>query len=68
MLKVHSKFMSTSNVISMKRNAIPGSADLVGGETAAKSRDDETTAHISLKIIDLITQQVTVDLWFPVRV
>lgn len=50
----------------MERNVMPGSINLVGEEMAEKGKDDETTTHFTLKIIDLITQKVTVNFRCPV--
>lgn len=50
--------MSTSNIISVRRNGILGSMNLVEEEMAEKGKDDEITTPFTLNIIDLITQNV----------
>lgn len=66
LIKAYYKFKYTSNIISVKRNARPGSANLVGEEMAEKGKNDETVTHFTWKTVDLITQKVTVHFWFPV--
>lgn len=40
------KFISALHVISVKRNAIPGSVNLMGERMAEKGKNNETTVHL----------------------